>query len=287
MQLAMIGEKVVPFEALNPAYLDRAMFFGDGVYEVLRSYQGRLFALDEHMDRFADSLHAVAIEGISMEAVRQRVLASFAAAAISNAKIYFHVTRGSALRDLAAHVPDGPNFFLTVTELTEDPEEKARGICVSTQPDWRWKRCDIKSLNLLANVLARRAAEALGCQEAILVDEKGLITEGASSAFFAVRPVASEQSSSEAVLQTTPLTANVLPSVTRHYVLRAAAEIGLPVREESLTPAQAQAAQELFIAVTTRDLVPVVQCDQDVIGPGKPGPWTQRLQAAFDGFTSG
>ncbi len=287
MQLAMIGEKVVPFDALSPAYLDRAMFFGDGVYEVLRSYQGRIFALDEHMDRFANSLHAVAIEGISVDAVRQRVLTSFAEAAIPNAKIYFHVTRGSALRDLAAHIPDGPNFFLTVTELTENPEEKAQGIRVSTQPDWRWKRDAIKASNLLANGLARPAAEELGCQEAVLVDDQGLITEGASSAFFAIRPAATEPSGSGVVLQTAPLTANVLPSVTRHYVLQAAAEIGLSVREESLTSDQARAAQELFIAVTTRDLIPVAQCDQAVIGSGKPGPWTQRLQTAFDGFTSG
>jgi len=289
MQLAMIEDRVVPFEELNPVYLDRAMFFGDGVYEVLRSYQGRIFALDEHMDRFDNSLQAVAIEGIQIDTVRQRVLDGFAAAGIPNAKIYFHVTRGSALRDLAAHVPEGPNFFLTITELVEDSSEKTQGIRVATQPDWRWKRCDIKSLNLLANVLARRAAETLGCQEAILVDEQGRLTEGAASAFFAIRSnptTVSGQSPVPVVLQTAPLTANILPSVTRHYVLRAAAQIGLPVREESLTPDQAQGAEELFIAVTTRDLVPVVRFDQTEIGTGKPGAWTQRLQHAFDGFTS-
>jgi D-alanine transaminase len=265
------------------------MFFGDGVYEVLRSYQGCIFALDEHMDRFANSLRAVAIEGIQIDTVRQRVLDAFAAASLPNAKIYFHVTRGSALRDLAAHVPGGPNFFLTVTELVEDPVEKTRGIHVATQPDWRWKRCDIKSLNLLANVLARRAAEDLGCQEAILVDEQGCVTEGAASAFFAVRSdpgTVAGQSPVPAVLQTAPLTANILPSVTRHYVLQAAAQIGLAVREESLTPELARGAEELFIAVTTRDLVPVVRFDQTEIGTGKPGPWVKRLQQAFDGFTS-
>jgi D-alanine transaminase len=258
------------------------MFFGDGVYEVLRSYRGRLFALDEHMDRFASSLKAVSMEGIAVDTVRQRVLDAFAAAEIPDAKIYFHVTRGSALRDLAAPIPAGPNFFMTVTELTENPAEKAQGIRVSTHPDWRWKRCDIKSLNLLANVLARREAEKRGCQEAILVDAQGLITEGASSAFFALRP-----GSPDPFLQTAPLTANVLPSVTRRYVLKAAGLAGLSVREASLTPEEAAGARELFIAVTTRDLVPVVEFDQTPIGGGRPGPWTKRLQEVFDGFTAG
>lgn len=178
------------------------------------------------------------------------------------------------------HVWDGtlrPNFFLTVTELGEDSEEKDKGIAVSTHPDWRWKRCDIKSLNLLANVLARADAAKKGCQEAILVDETGLITEGAGSSFFAI--FGKE-------LQTAPLTANILPSITREYVIKAGKNIGMAVKQKSLTPGEAGSADELFIAVTTKDIVGVVKLDDKNIGDGRPGKYTRLLAEEFRLFTA-
>jgi len=206
MQIAMIGDKIVPVDKLEPAYLDRGVYFGDGVYEVVRSYNGKIFALQEHLQRFANSLAAIEITGVDIDSIRSCVRKAFDAAGISNAKIYFHITRGSAPRSHTWGNDLKPNFFLTVTELPDDTELKIKGIEVSTHPDWRWKRCDIKSLNLLPNVLARADAATKGCEEAILVDEAGLITEGAGSAFFAV---------SGQTLQTAPLTANILPSMTR------------------------------------------------------------------------
>ena len=146
------------------------------------------------------------------------------------------------------------------------------GIAVSTHPDWRWKRCDIKSLNLLANVLARQDAAEKGCGEAILVDEAGLITEGAGSGFFGIL---------DRSLWTAPLSANILPSITRKFVLQAARNLGMEVVEQCLTPQQAASASELFIVVTTKDIVPVVKFDGTVIGDGKPGPQTAALIAEF------
>ena len=276
MQLAMIDGAIRPFEELEPAYLDRGIFFGDGVYEVLRSYDGRIFALDEHLRRFAGSLAAIGITGVDMDLIRSRVLKAFEAAGIANAKIYFHVTRGSAPRN---HLPEAnlqPNFFLTITELQDNPASKANGIAVSTHPDWRWKRCDIKSLNLLPNILARSDAAKKGCGEAIFVDDAGLITEGAGSAFFAIIGQ---------TLQTAPLTANILPSITRDFVVKAAEKVGLQVVEKSLTPQQASAADELFIAVTTQDIVPVVKFDGKVIADGKPGKYVKLLIRQFRTFT--
>jgi D-alanine transaminase len=275
MQLAMIDGTIRPFEELEPAYLDRGIFFGDGVYEVLRSYDGRIFALEEHLRRFAGSLAAIGITGVDMDLIRSRVLKAFEAAGIANAKIYFHVTRGSAPRN---HLPEAnlqPNFFLTITELPDNPASKANGIAVSTHPDWRWKRCDIKSLNLLPNILARSDAAKKGCGEAIFVDDAGLITEGAGSAFFAI---------AGQTLQTAPLTANVLPSITRDFVVKAAEKVGLHVVEKSLTPQQASAADELFIAVTTQDIVPVVKFDGKVIADGKPGKYVKLLIRQFRTF---
>jgi D-alanine transaminase len=169
-----------------------------------------------------------------------------------------------------------PNFFLTVTEAPDDTEEKSKGIAVSTHPDWRWKRCDIKSLNLLANVLARHDAVQKGCGEAVFVDEAGFITEGAASAFFTINGQ---------TVQTAPLTANILPSITRKFAIEAGKNIGLEIIEKSLTPQQANDSDELFIAVTTKGIVPVVKFDGRLIGDGRPGKYTKLLIEEFRSFT--
>jgi D-alanine transaminase len=276
MQIAMIQDKIVPAKELEPVYFDRGIFFGDGVYEVMRSYNGRIFALEEHLKRFAASLAGIKITGVDIDLIRSRILKAFDAAGMANAKIYFHITRGSQPRDRIWNTSLQPNFFLTVSEVADNTENKTKGIAVSTHPDWRWKRCDIKSLNLLANVLAANDAERKGCSEAILVDEDGLITEGAGSAFFAVRGQ---------TLQTAPLTANILPSITREYAIKAGRNIGLEIVETSLTVEQATGSDELLIASTTQDTVGVVRFDDKIIGDGKPGKYTKLLTREFLSFT--
>lgn len=276
MQVAMINDKIVPVDEVEPIYLDRGIYFGDGVYEVVRSYEGRVFALEEHLQRFANSMAAIGIAGVEIDQIRARILQAFEAAAIPDAKIYFHITRGSALREHDWETKSEPNFFLTVTEAPDAKEEKSNGIAVSTYPDCRWKRCYIKSLNLLPNVLARHDAVQKGCVEAIFVDESGLITEGAASTFFSI---------SGKTMQTAPLTANILPSITRVFAIKAGKNIGLEIVEKSLTPKQACDSDELFIAVTTKDIVPVVRFDGKTIGDGKPGKYTKLLIKEFRSFT--
>jgi D-alanine transaminase len=276
MQVAMIDDKISSLADLEPIYNDRGIYFGDGVYEVLRSYNGKIFALEEHLQRFARSLSEIGIVSVDIDQIRSRIKKAFDATGISNAKIYFHITRGSEPRSHTWKTDLKPNFFLTIIEQPDSTEEKSKGIAVSTYPDLRWKRCDIKSLNLLANVLARQDAEQKGCAEAIFVDDAGLITEGAGSAFFAIR---------KQTLQTAPLTANILPSVTRKFVIKAAKNIELKVVEKSLTLQQAKDADELFIAVTTKDIVPVVKFDGKVIGDSKPGKYTKQLMQEFISFT--
>ncbi len=276
MQIAMLQDKIVPFDKVDSSHLDRGLFFGDGVYEVLRSYNGKIFALEEHLQRFTQSLAAIEIIGVNIELIRGRILKAFETADIADAKIYFHITRGSAPRNHLWEADLKPNFFLTVQELHDNPKDKTVGISVSTYPDFRWKRCDIKSLNLLPNILARNDAAKKGCDEAIFVDDAGFITEGAASAFFAIIGK---------TLQSAPLTANILPSVTRKFVLKAAGAAGLDVCERLLTPQQATASSELFIAVTTKDIVPVVKFDGKVIADGKPGKYTLKLAEQFHKFT--
>lgn len=275
MQLAMINDQIIPYTDLDPHYLDRGTFFGDGVYEVIRSYNSNIFALDDHLERFANSLKKIKILNIDIKLLRQRILTAFEKAAISNAKIYFHVTRGSEPRNHAATESLKPNFFLTITELPDDSVAKVNGIAVCTCPDLRWKRCDIKSLNLLPNVLARIEAVEKNCDEAIFVDENGLITEGAASAFFAVF---------DNTLQTAPLTANILASITRKYVIKAAKILEMNIVEKSMTPQQAATADELFLAITTKGIVPVVKFDSHSISNDKPGPKTKNLINQFRTF---
>jgi D-alanine transaminase len=288
MQLAMIQDKLMPMDDVPQSHQDRAMYYGDGVYEVIRSYNGHIFALDEHLLRFSNSLKAVDIHGLTLETVKQRVLDAFNQAGIENAKIYFHVTRGSGPRDPVEAPEMAPNFYLTVTELSDDTAEKAQGLSVMTHPDLRWKRCDIKSLNLLPNVLAKREAARQGCSEAILVDEQGLITEGSASAFFAVCRDSGDQGDWPGLcLRTSALHVNSLPSVTRKFVIKSAQAIGLSVVEQSVSVEEAKAAEELFIAVTTRDIVPIVRFDGQVISQGNPGAATQALIKAFQRFLGG
>jgi D-alanine transaminase len=277
MQIAMIQDKILPAEEVEPAYFDRGIFFGDGVYEVVRSYNSKIFALEEHLQRFSNSLDAIGITCVDINQIRNRVIKAFKAADIPNAKIYFHITRGSAPRNHIFGADLEPNFFLTVTELDDNIEQKTRGITVSTHPDWRWKRCDIKSLNLLANVLARQEVAKKGCYEAILVNEDGFITEGASSAFFAIFGQ---------TIQTAALTANILPSITRKFVIKAGKNIGLETIEKSLTPEHAKNADELFITVTTKDIIPVVKFDDKLITDGNPGKYTKLLIQEFSSFTA-
>lgn len=278
MEIAVINDQYLPLTEVPARFLDRGTFFGDGVYEVLRSYHGRLFALKEHLARFERSLAEIHIAGVEIPKIREQVLEAFEKAKLENAKIYFHITRGCHLRD---HLPSPdlkPNFFLTVQQIHDDPQKKQLGIKVSTHPDWRWKRCDIKSLNLLPNILARMDADRKGCSEAIFVNETGLITEGAGSAFFAVN-------GKEKTIRTHPLGPAILPSITRAVVLQLARDSGLTVFEQAFTPEQAKGMDELFIAVTTKDIVPVVELDDQAIGSGKPGPCTNTLLTLFREYT--
>ena len=270
MKLAMIDDKIVPLEEVDPALTDRGTYFGDGVYEVIRSYGGRLFALDEHFERLKRSLSESKIRGVEIDWVKEKVLQAFEEAQIADAKIYFHITRGLEKRH---HLPAAElkaHFFLTVTETPDFSAERQDGVKVCTYPDLRWKRCDIKSLNLLANVMAIMAAEEKGCFEAILVNEKGEITECSSSSFFAVNAKTKE-------LLTYPAGPAILPSITRAQVLKIAPNAGLTVVEEPISVDDAGGFDELFIAATTKDVMGVSQFDEATIGDGKPGAYTRAL----------
>ena len=277
MDVAIVDDRMMPIGELDKAYLDRGLYFGDGVYEVLRSYHGRLFELEAHLARFERSLKEIFIFDVDMQVVRQKVETAFARCGYSDAKLYFHITRGSQPRN---HLPGKglkTNFLLTAEALHEDAKCKEQGVSVWTYPDLRWKRCDIKSLNLLPNVMAKMAVHEKGAFEAILVNDANEITEGAGSAFFAI-------DGTEKALITRPLGPELLPSITRSVVMQVARNSGLTVVEQTQSPAQAAVCSELFLAVTTKDIVPITQFDGKPVGDGKVGPLCKKLVAEFAEF---
>jgi len=260
-------------EVMVPA-MDRGFLFGDAVYEVLRVYQGRPFLLAEHMERLARSLEAIRIAGVDLRRMRQRVLDTIAAGQFAEALVYIQVTRGAApTRSHVFPAQATPLEFFYVQDFTDSyTEQRTNGAAVITLPDIRWDRCDIKSTNLLANILAAQAAKEANCAEAIFVEADGALSEGCRTSLFGVL---------DGKVLTAPNSTAILPGITRSLVLRIAAQAQVEVREHMLKKDDLGRVSELFLTGTTSEVLPIVTVDGQAIGGGKPGPVTQRLQAAY------
>lgn len=264
----------MPLSEVKVSVLDRSFLFGDAIYEVLRVYQAKPFLEDQHFDRLRESLKNVRI-ATDVVALRSRMLALLSASRVRNGVVYLHVTRGEAPRTHHfPYTPTRPNELIYVTELREDPYAiyRAQGAKVITTPDMRWKRCDIKSVNLLANCLAAQQAVEAGCQEAIFVDDKETITEGAHTSVFGV---------SEGQLLTAPLEDNILPGITRLLVVDLARDCDIPVIQHAIRLPHLPHLDEMFITGTTAEILPVVSVDGRPVGGGVPGPITKRLAEAY------
>jgi D-alanine transaminase len=267
------GRYVPEAEALIPAN-DRGFIFGDGIYEVVRAIEGRLFAWEGHAERLANGLAGLRIEAgalassVTLRAVCDRLLAANALTT-GEATIYLQVTRGAAKR-MHAFPPPGtvPTVYAVASRFVPDRAMRANGATAITYPDLRWARCDLKTVNLLGPVLARQAAASY---EAIL-HRDGFVTEGAATTVFVVHG---------GVLRTTPLSTAVLPSITRTVVRSCAASLGIPVREETTALTALPSVDELMVVGTTTDVQPIVALDGRPVGDGRPGPVTMRLQQAF------
>jgi D-alanine transaminase len=276
---------------------DRGFLFGDGVYEVARAVDGRFFALDAHLARLARGAAALALPlpagGLNAVAVVWRALLARNALGSGEAVVYCQITRGAALRSHQFPATTTPATVYAYAQRLVPPDAlRATGVACVTYPDLRWGRCDLKTVNLLPNVLARQAAAAVGAFEAVLVraagepdadaplvgpdvpppPEDGVVTEGSLSSVFALV---------DGTLRTHPAGARILPGVTRAVVLELAAALGVPVREAACTLGELRAADELFVANTTADVLPVVTLDGRPIGDGRPGPVTRALGDAL------
>jgi D-alanine transaminase len=271
--LANLNGVQMPLAEVKVPALDRGFLFGDAIYEVLRVYRGKPWLLEEHFQRLARSLEAIRIHGVDLARLRQRMFATLAAGPFGEATVYIQITRGVAPRKHTFPAGVAPLEFLYVQDF-HDPYTEARrdGAAVITRPDIRWDRCDIKSTNLLGNVLAMQAAVEAGGVEALLYLPDDTLTEGTHTSFFGVLG---------GQVLTAPNSNAILPGITRGLVLRLAARAGVPLREHVLKRGDLAQVSELFLTGTTSEVLPVVRVDGKPIGDGRPGPVTRKLQQAY------
>jgi len=276
-RVAYVNGRYLPHGAAGVHIEDRALQLGDGIYEVFNIRDGRPLDEEGHLDRMERSLRELGMAmPMSRAALKLVTREMIARNRMPNGFLYLQVTRGSVKRD---HVPppDGPRPTLIMTMRLQDvagfQQRLAKGIAVSTQPDIRWGRRDIKTVQLLPNLMAKQAAKQAGAFEAWLVDEEGFVTEGASTTAWIV--------DKDDTLITRDLSNAILPGVTRKIMLEAAREAQMKVAERKFTVAEAKTAKEALLSSATGAAVPVVTIDGERVGDGTPGPLTRRIRELY------
>jgi D-alanine transaminase len=249
---------------------DRGFQFGDGVYEVIRVYSGKAFRLDRHLRRLQESMAGVRIP--SPEPVERiaAVCQALAEKGPKEAQIYLQVTRGAAPRSHAFPGDIRPTFLGYIREVRRYPDDKA--FTLVTVPDVRWGRCNLKTICLLPNLLAKQQAVEAGADEGLFVREDNVMTEGTSSNAFWVKA---------GRLFTHPATPRILDGVTRQAVLEVAGDLGIAVEQHPASIAEVRSADEIFMTGTLTEVMPAVTLDGRPVGLGRPGPLTLRLRTAF------
>ena len=256
---------------------DRGYQFSDGIYEVWAVFGGKLADSAGHFARLKRSLGELRIPAPMSEAALKIVLAETVRKnRIREGLVYLQVTRGVAPRDHT--FPDPPPMpAIVITAKAVDSaiaEQRAqKGAAVVTTPENRWGRCDIKTVSLLPNVLAKQKAKEAGAVEAWFVDDLGLVTEGASSNAWIV--------DAAGVLRTRDIQANILRGVTRASLLALIDGLGVTFEERPFSPAEAKSAKEAFITGAGTLVLPIVRIDGANVGNGAPGPVAKRLRRLY------
>lgn len=275
--IAYLNGEYLPLDEARVSVLDRGFLFADGIYEVSAVLDGHLVDNSSHLARFERSLGEIALPlPAPMARVEEIEKELIARNGVTEGVVYMQVTRGVAPRDFGFPKNVTPTLlmFTQTKTIIESPAAKA-GVAVKTLEDIRWARRDIKSIALLAQVLAKQAAVEAGCQEAWMVED-GLVTEGGSSSVFIV--------TKDGVLITRPNSHALLPGCTRKAILALAAEKSVRLEERAFSVAEALAAAEAFFTSASTFVMPVVKIDGQVIGSGVPGPVTRRLREIYIDF---
>jgi D-alanine transaminase len=275
--IAFINGGFIPWHLATVSIDDRGFQFGDGVYEVIRTYQGKPFQLEAHLERLSRSARELSLPlPYSRSEWSTWIRQGLQQAQYSEAKVYLQITRGVAPRDHVFPLGANPTIIMTIRELQPPAVEmRVSGVTAQTCKDIRWDRCDIKSVNLLPNVLAREGAKQAGVFEAIFVKD-GMVTEGSVTNVMAVQA---------GTIVTAPAGPRILSGVTRSVVLELARKEGLRVEEKFLPVEALYAADEVFLTGTTVEVLGVVQVDGRRIGTGSPGTLTNKLCSMWAAMT--
>ena len=277
MTTAYLNGTFLPLEDASVPVMDRCFLFGDGVYEVIPVYAGRLFRLAHHLQRLRNSLQAVHIDNPLADSDWETMLTELVNRnAIPDQAVYLQVTRGvAAKRDHAFPADTQPTLFAMSTPMTASADiDSIAGATAITLPDVRWKLCNIKAITLLPNVMLRQQAVDAGAVEAILIKD-GYAIEGAASNVFIVK---------NDLLITPPNGPALLPGITRDLIIELAANHAIPFREADITEAELFAADEIWLSSSTREISPVTLLDDTVISAGKPGPLWKRMITLYQEY---
>ena len=276
-RIAYVNGRYTPHAEAAVHIEDRGYQLADAVYEVWAVFDGKLADAEGHFARLSRSLGELRIvEPMSRAALTVVLREVLRRNRIRNGLVYLQVSRGVAPRDHAfPTTPVSPAVVVTAKSVDYAAAEAkaAKGVAVITTPENRWGRCDIKTVGLLPNVLAKQAAKERGAAEAWFVDEMGLVTEGASSNAWIL--------DRDGVLRTRDTNANILRGVTRLTLMDVIREAGLTVSEKPFSPAEAIEAKEAFITGAGSLVLPVVAVDGKPVGEGVPGPVAKRLRALY------
>jgi D-alanine transaminase len=274
MEFALLNGTIIERSHAKVDIEDRGYQFGDGVYEVIRIYNGKMFTIDEHLKRFVKSAESI---GISIPFTTLQLSQMLEELLIKNklvsGNIYMQVTRGSAPRNHLFPTGDVVPTLVAYTIKGVRPLESLKsGVKVILTEDIRWLRCDIKSLNLLGNLLAKQKASEQGCFEAI--QHRGDdVTEGSSSNIFIVK---------NGVVITHESNHFILKGITKDVILDLCVKNNIPVQERTFSLTELKEAEEVFLSSTTSEVMPVVEINGKKVQSGKPGPTTQKLQELFE-----
>jgi D-alanine transaminase len=275
-RIAYVNGRYLPQREAAVNIEDRGYQFADGVYEVVHLYDGRLIDEDRHLGRLERSLRELHLpQPMSRAALREVLLELARRNRLREGLLYMQVTRGVARRDHAfpsKQVP--PSVVATIRRIPPYPARVEDWTAAAiTWPDERWARCDIKTVALTPNVLARQAAHEQGALEAILVDKNGMVTEGAATSFWIV--------DRDGVLRTRHLDHGILPGCTRDALLALMAENGIEFDERAFSREELAGAREAFITAATTFVRPIVRIDGKPVGDGEVGAVTRLLFGLF------